>query len=86
MLGLRERENDMLSKEDLKKYSREDLESIVLGTAKIIDKFNIIPQNGGLDFSFEIDGKCYDAQVLVDMWNIANDKSIREICNCCGSV
>lgn len=80
MLGLKGK-SKMVSKEDLKKYSREELENIIINTSYVIDRYHIIPNNAGDTFLFGMEGKTYDARVLVDMWNLVDQKAACEVCD-----
>lgn len=70
-----------INKEDLKKYSREDLESIVINTAKVIDRFNIVPDFMNNTFQFDLSGKRRDARTLVDAWDMIDSRSICDFCD-----
>lgn len=71
----------MIKKEDLKKYSREDLDTIIMNIYKIIDKFEIIPDFANNNFYFVLNGKSRDARMLVDAWDMVDSRSICDYCD-----
>lgn len=70
-----------INKEDLKKYSREDLESMVINISKTIDKFGIVPDFMNGTFQFDLGGRRRDAKTLTDAWDMVDSRSICDYCD-----
>ncbi len=71
--------DDKIGRDDLEKYSREQLENIIINTCAVIDRFDIRAVYD--NFSFRMEGKQYDAKTLVDMWNLSDRKCACDICD-----
>lgn len=56
---------DNITREDLKKYSREELENIIISMNHVIVKYNI--RETPDSFLFDVDGKCYDAIIITSI-------------------
>lgn len=57
-----------IKREELEKYSRAELENIIVNVTAVVDRFHIV--STGNNFSFHMDGKDYDAKTLVDTYEL----------------